>query len=146
MKDWWSETSGKAFDGKAACVKEQFDGYTAIEDIKLNGKLTLGENIADLGGLAIAYDAFERSLAGTPRPPVIDGFTPEQRFFLSAAQGWRSLTRPETTRLRTLTNPHSPPQWRVNGPVSNLPAFAAAFACKPGDPMVRPDSVRAEIW
>ena len=146
LRDWWTAEDGPRFAERARRVVAQFNGYIAIDTLHVNGELTLGENIADLGGLAIAFDAFERSLAGKPRPPAIDGFTPEQRFFLSAAQGWRSLTRPETVRLRTLTNPHSPPQWRVNGPVSNLPAFASAFGCKPGDPMVRPDSVRAEIW
>jgi predicted metalloendopeptidase len=146
LRDWWTAEDGRKFAERARRVVTQFNGYVAIDTLHVNGELTLGENIADLGGLAIAFDAFQRSLAGKPRPPAVDGFTPEQRFFLSAAQGWRSLTRPETVRLRTLTNPHSPPQWRVNGPVSNLPAFARAFSCKPGDPMVRPDSVRAEIW
>jgi putative endopeptidase len=146
LRDWWTAEDGRRFAERARRVVDQFNGYIAIDTLHVNGELTLGENIADLGGLAIAYDAFQRSLAGKPRPPLIDGFTAEQRFFLSAAQAWRSLTRPETVRLRTLTNPHSPPQWRVNGPASNVPAFALAFGCKPGDPMVRPDSVRAEIW
>jgi len=146
LRDWWTAEDGKQFAERAHRVVTQFNGYVAVDTLHVNGELTLGENIADLGGLAIAFDAFQRSLAGKPRPAAIGGFTPEQRFFLSAAQGWRSLTRPETVRLRTLTNPHSPPRWRVNGPASNLPAFARAFGCKPGDPMVRPDSVRAEIW
>ena len=146
LRDWWTAEDGRRFAERARRVVAQFNGYIAIDTFHVNGELTLGENIADLGGLAIAFDAFERSLAGKPRPPAIDGFTPEQRFFLSAAQGWRSLTRPESVRLRTLTNPHSPAQWRVNGPASNVAAFARAFGCKPGDPMVRPDSVRAEIW
>jgi putative endopeptidase len=146
LRDWWTAEDGRRFAERAQRVVAQFNGYIAIDTLHVNGELTLGENIADLGGLAIAFDAFQRSLAGKPRPAPIDGFATEQRFFLSAAQGWRSLTRPETVRLRTLTNPHSPPQWRVNGPDSNLPEFARAFGCKPGDPMVRPDSVRAEIW
>ena len=134
------------FADRARRVVAQFNGYIAVDTLHVNGELTLGENIADLGGLAIAFDAFQRSLAGKPRPPAIDGFTPEQRFFIAAGQTWRNLTRPETARLRALTDPHSPPRWRVNGPMSNVPAFAKAFGCMQGDPMVRPDSVRAEIW
>jgi putative endopeptidase len=146
LRDWWTAEDSRRFAERARRVVAQFNGYIAIDTLHVNGELTLGENLADLGGLAIAYDAFERSLAGQPQPPAIDGFTPEQRFFLGYAQGWRSLTRPEATRLRTFTNPHSPPSWRVNGPVSNSPAFARAFGCKRGDPMVRPDSARAEVW
>jgi predicted metalloendopeptidase len=146
LKDWWTAEDARRFGERAQRVVAQFNGYVAIDTLHVNGQLTLGENIADLGGLMIAYDAYERSLAGKPRPAPIDGFSAEQRFFLGYAQGWRSVTRPETTRLRTLTNPHSPPYWRVNGPVSNNPAFARAFGCKQGDPMVRPDSVRAEVW
>jgi putative endopeptidase len=112
----------------------------------VNGKLTLGENIADLGGLTIAYAALQKSLAGKPRPPRIDGFTPEQRFFLSWAQVWRESSRPEAARVQVNTNPHAPAQWRVNGPLSNMPEFATAFGCSLGDPMVRADSVRARIW
>jgi predicted metalloendopeptidase len=146
LKDWWTAEDARRFGERARRVVTQFNGYVAIDTLHVNGELTLGENIADLGGLMIAYDAFERSLAGKPRPAPVDGFTAEQRFFLGYAQGWRSVTRPETARLRALTNPHSPPYWRVNGPVSNNPAFARAFGCKQGDPMVRPDSVRAEVW
>jgi putative endopeptidase len=112
----------------------------------VNGKLTLGENIADLGGLTIAYAAFQKSLAGKPRPANIDGFTPEQRFFLSWAQVWREAMRPEQQRVLVNTNPHAPAQWRVNGPLSNMPEFAKAFGCKAGDPMVRADAIRAQIW
>ena len=146
LRDWWTAEDGQRFTERAKRVVTQFNGYIALDTLHVNGELTQGENIADLGGLAIAYDAFQRSLAGKPRPAAIDGFTPEQRFFLAAGQVWRTLTRPETARLRALTNPHSPPQWRTNGPMSNIPAFARAFGCKPGDPMVRPDTVRAEIW
>ncbi len=112
----------------------------------MNGKLTLGENIADLGGLTVAFAAFQKSMAGKPRPANIDGFTPEQRFFLSWAQVWRESSRPEAVRMQVNTNPHAPAQWRVNGPLSNMPEFARAFSCKPGEPMVRPDEVRAQIW
>jgi predicted metalloendopeptidase len=146
LRDWWTAEDAARFTERAKRVVAQFNGYVAIDTLHVNGDLTLGENIADLGGLAIAYDAFQRSLAGKPAPPPIDGFTADQRFFLAAGQVWRSLTRQEMARLRALTDPHSPPRWRVNGPMSNIPAFAKAFGCKQGDPMVRPDSVRAEIW
>jgi len=117
-----------------------------LDSVHVNGKLTLGENLADLGGLSISYAALEKALAEKGRPPNIDGFTPEQRFFLAFAQIWRANTTPEAARLRINTDPHSPGEWRTNGPMSNMPSFAAAFGCKPGDPMVRPDSVRPVIW
>jgi predicted metalloendopeptidase len=146
LRDWWTAEDGRRFTERAQRVVGQFNGYVAVDTLHVNGALTLGENLADFGGLTIAYDAFERSLAGKPRPPDIDGFTPEQRFFLGFGQGWRSVTRPQTVRLRTLTNPHAPAQWRVNGPVSNMPEFTRAFGCKPDDAMLRPDSVRAAVW
>ena len=146
LRDWWTAEDARRFTERAQRVVAQFNGYVAVDTFHVNGQLTLGENIADLGGLTIAYYAFEQSLAGKPRPRDIDGFTPEQRFFLAFAQGWRNRTRPETLRLRTLTDPHSPPHGRVNGPTSNMPEFARAFGCKAGDAMLRPDSVRAEVW
>jgi putative endopeptidase len=112
----------------------------------VNGKLTLGENLADYGGLSVAYAALEKALAEKGRPGPIDGFTPEQRFFLAWAQIWRANTTPEAQRLRINTDPHSPGRWRTNGPLSNMPEFAAAFGCKSGDPMVRDASVRPVIW
>jgi putative endopeptidase len=114
--------------------------------LHVNGKLTLGENIADLGGVLIAYGAYRRSLAGKPEPVSIDGLTGDQRFFLAWAQIWRSNIRPEFNRLLVTVDPHGPPVFRTNGPLSNIPAFAKAFGCKPGDPMVRPDSERVQIW
>ncbi len=146
LRDWWTANDARRFTDRAQRVVAQFNGYVAVDTFHINGQLTLGENIADLGGLTIAYYAFEKSLQGKPRPPAIDGFTAEQRFLLGFAQGWRNLTRPEAIRLRTLTDPHSPPRWRVNGSVSNLTEFARAFGCKAGDGMVRPDSVRADVW
>ena len=114
--------------------------------MSLNGKLVLSESIADLGGITMAYYALQKSMEGKPRPANIDGFTPEQRFFLAWAQIWRQNITPEAQRVRINTDPHSPGQWRANGPLSNMPQFAAAFGCKSGDPMVRPDSVRPVIW
>jgi putative endopeptidase len=147
LRDWWTAQDAAAYKARAQLVSDQFDRYTIIDSAThVNGKLTLGENIADLGGLTIAYAAFQKSLAGKPRPAKIDGFTPEQRFFLSWAQVWRESSRPEAARVQVNTNPHAPARWRVNGPLSNMPEFARAFSCAPGDPMVRGDSLRAQIW
>ena len=147
LRDWWRPEDAAAYKARAQLVSDQFDRYTILDTAThVNGKLTLGENIADLGGLTIAYAALQKSMAGKPRPPKIDGFTPEQRFFLSWAQVWREASRPEAARVQVNTNPHAPAQWRVNGPLSNMPEFAKAFSCSPGDPMVRPDSARAQIW
>ena len=145
-EDWWTEADAAEYVSRADRVVAQYDSYVAVDSLHLNGKLTLGENIADIGGLKIAYTALQKALAGKPRPAVIDGFTPEQRFFLGWAQVWRQENRPENARVRVATDPHSSPQWRVNGPLSDLPEFAKAFGCKGGDAMVRPDSIRAEIW
>jgi endothelin-converting enzyme/putative endopeptidase len=123
-------------------VAKQFDDYVAIDDLHINGKLTLGENIADLGGVRLAYAALQQELAHTPREA--SAFTPEQQFFLGFAQSWCTNIRPEVLRLIVKTNPHSPPRSRINGPVSNIPEFASAFQCKQGSPMVRRD--RCEVW
>jgi len=147
LRDWWTAQDAAAYKERAQRVSDQFDAYTVVDTAThVNGKLTLGENIADLGGLTIAYAAYEKSLQGKPRPANINGFTPEQRFFLSWAQVWRERMRPEAQRLLVNTNPHAPAKWRVNGPLSNMPEFAKAFSCQPGDPMVRPADVRAQIW
>jgi putative endopeptidase len=146
LRNWWGASDLEKFKRGTGLVSSQFDSYTVLDSLHVNGKLTLGENLADLGGLSIAYAALEKALAEKGRPALIDGFTPEQRFFLAWAQIWRQNITPEAQRVRINTDPHSPGQWRANGPVSNMPAFAAAFGCKPGDPMVRPDSVRPVIW
>jgi putative endopeptidase len=147
LRDWWTPQDAAAYKTRAQLVSDQFDAYTVVDSAThVNGKLTLGENIADLGGLTIAYAAFQKSLAGKPRPANVDGFTPEQRFFLSWAQVWRQSMRQEQARLLVNVDPHAPSTWRVNGPLSNMPEFAKAFGCKPGDPMVRSDALRAQIW
>jgi putative endopeptidase len=146
LSGWWTEGDTKEFNRRAEVVKKQFDGYVAIDTLHVNGKLTLGENIADLGGLLIAYGAYRRSLEGKPEPALIAGFTGPQRFFLAWAQIWRTKTRPEFTKLLVNIDPHAPPEFRTIGPLSNIPAFAEAFGCKPGDPMVRPESELAQIW
>jgi putative endopeptidase len=146
LKDWWTEADGKRFTTQADLVVKQFDGYIQVDTFHVNGRLTLGENIADYGGVLTGFDAFERAQARGTRAGLIDGFTPEQRFFISYAQSFRGHDRPERLRTRVTTDPHSPDRWRVDGPLSNDPAFAAAFGCKPGDPMVRPPDVVARIW
>jgi putative endopeptidase len=144
LKDWWSPEDLKNFKARAACVSDQFDGYVVDGDLHQNGKLVLGESIADLGGLTIAYAAYEKSLEGKPRPPEKDGFTPEQRFFLGWAQVWGANQRIEYARLMANTNPHPLPRFRANGPLSNMAEFAAAFACKKGEAMVREQTCK--IW
>jgi putative endopeptidase len=146
LRNWWGASDLEKFKRGTGLVSSQFDSYTVLDSLHVNGKLTLGENLADLGGLSIAYAALEKALAEKGRPALIDGFTPEQRFFLAWAQIWRQNITPEAQRVRINTDPHSPGQWRANGPVSNMPEFAKAFGCKAGDPMVRPDSVRPVIW
>ena len=144
LADWWSAPVAAEFDRRAACVVRQYDGYVAVDDVRVNGKLTLGENLADLGGLTLSHAAYQASRAGKPPEAAVGGFTAEQQFFLAHAQAWCALIRPENARLRAVTDPHSPARWRVNGPLSNLPAFARAFSCRAGDPMVRAD--RCEVW
>jgi putative endopeptidase len=146
LSGWWTESDTKEFNRRAEVVEKQFDNYVAIDTLHVNGKLTLGENIADLGGLLIAHGAYRRSLQGKPSPAPIDGLTGDQRFFLAWAQIWRAKTRPEYTRLLVNVDPHAPPEFRTIGPLSNIPAFAQAFGCKAGDPMVRPETERAQIW
>jgi predicted metalloendopeptidase len=145
LKDWWTPESLARFKQLAAGIVKQFDGYVAVDDLHINGNLTQGENIADLGGVKLAYTALEKELGNGPREKI-DGFTPEQRFFLGWATVWRTNQRPETTRVRTLTDPHSPAPFRVNGPLSNLPEFAQAFEAPAGAPMVRSEAERVVIW
>jgi putative endopeptidase len=145
LEDWWTGDDAKNFDALAQKVVEQFNGYIGVDTLHVNGKLTLGENIADLGGLTIAYEAWKLSLHGKPAP-VIDGLTGDQRFFLAHAQAWKTKWRPELVRLVVQTDPHSPPWWRVNGPLSNMPQFQQAFHCKAGDAMVAGESTRVTIW
>lgn len=144
LKMWWTPDDRKKFEERADCVVNQFGGYEIQENLNINGKLTLGENIADLGGLTMAYAAYQKSLEGKTKPANIDGFTPEQRFFLGYAQVWAAKGTPEFERQQVLTDSHSNARYRVNGPLSNLPQFAEAFQCKTGDKMVR--AVSCKIW
>src|SRR5207247_1335760 len=123
-------------------VIDKFNGFEVEKGLNENGKLVVGESIADLGGLVVAYAAFQKSMEGKPRPANIDGFTPEQRFFLGYARGWANNIRPEFARLLVNIDPHPLAKFRVNGPLSNMPQFAAAFQCKAGDSMVRPEKPR----
>jgi predicted metalloendopeptidase len=143
LRDWWSPDVGKEFDRRSECVVTQYEGYVAVDDLRLNGRLTLGENIADLGGLKLAYAALAKSHPPQPAAAA-GGFDDRQLLFLGAAQAWCGKTRPENARLRVTVDPHSPPLHRINGPLSNLPEFAEAFGCKPGDRMVRQE--RCEVW
>jgi endothelin-converting enzyme/putative endopeptidase len=143
LKDWWTAADGKAFDDRAQCFVDQYSSLTAVDEVKLNGKLTLGENVADNGGLRISLMAYLARVKAEPAK-TIDGFTPEQRLFLGWGQVWCDNTRPELARLLAQTNPHSPARERVNGVVSNMPEFQKAFACKPGTPMVRQNQCR--VW
>jgi predicted metalloendopeptidase len=143
LNDWWTADDAREFEKRADCFVRQYAGYNATSDLKLNGKLTLGENSADGGGVRIAYMALLDTLAGKPGAKV-DGFTPEQRFFLGWAQVWCGNRTEEQERVLALTDPHSPGKWRVNGTLSNMPEFRTAFGCTTGQPMVREDSCR--VW
>ncbi len=143
LRDWWTEADGKEFEKRARCVVDQYAQYTVVDEVKINSKLTLGEDIADLAGILLAWDAWKMATAGQKLEPR-DGLTPEQRFFVGNAQWACANMRPEDLRIRAMTDPHSPPVWRVNGLMPNVPEFARAFSCKAGQPMVRENVCR--IW
>lgn len=145
LNDWWTAEDRSRFESRTKKLVEQFNGYQALEDLNVNGELTLGENIADLGGLTMAYLAYQKSLVGKTRL-TIDGFTPEQRFFIGWAQVWRVNYRPESLRRQVLTNVHSPDNFRAIGAPSNLNEFYKAFDVKPKDKMYRDNAVRVQIW
>ena len=145
LRDWWTKEDGERFNTRAAMVGKQFDAFSPLDSVHVNGKLTMGENLADLGGLTIAYAAFEK----TPQAKAqqkIDGFTPEQRFFLGWAQVWHSSARPEMLREQVQTDPHAPDQFRTIGPLMNMPEFYQAFGCQEGNKMMRAQADRAKIW
>jgi putative endopeptidase len=146
LKEWWTKNVSKEFDKRAACVVSQFDEFIAVDDVHVNGKLTLGENIADLGGIKLAYAAFQTMRKGREIKGGNYAYTPEQEFFLGYAQSWCGNVRKEMTRLQVNTDPHSPAKFRVNGPLSNLPEFGQAFSCGEGSAMVRPPAKRCEVW
>lgn len=145
LHDWWTPEDAKKFTDKTNVVVNQFNSYTVLDSIHVNGQLTLGENLADLGGIAIAYEAFKKTKQGQSTEKI-DGFTPDQRFFLSWAQVWKQNATAEETASRIKTDPHSPGLWRCNSPLSNMPEFYNAFNVQPGDKMYRADSTRAKVW
>jgi len=148
FKNWWTAEDKKKFEERTARLVKQFDDYVAIDGLHVKGQLTLGENIADLGGLNVAYDALQMALKKNPAEAgkKIDGYSEDQRFFLNFAQIWRRVFRPEELKLRLNTDPHAPAFFRAIGAPSNMPAFASTFACKPGDAMVRTGEQQVVIW
>lgn len=144
LRMWWTTEDRTKFEERTACLIEQFNGYEVQPGLFMNGRISLGENIGDFAGLTVSYDAFMRSLEGKPRPEKIDGFTPEQRFFLGWAQIWAAKYTSEAEILQVKNGPHSLPRFRVNGPLSNMPQFQQAFGCKAGDKMVRRNMCR--LW
>ena len=146
--NWWQESDRKGFEARTAKLVQQFDDYESIDGLHVKGQLTLGENIADLGGLTVAYDALQQALedAGGESGEKIDGYTQDQRFFINWATVWRRNFTPDELKVRLNTDPHAPAKFRAIGAPSNMPAFAAAFQCEPGDAMVRPEDKRVVIW
>jgi endothelin-converting enzyme/putative endopeptidase len=145
LRDWWTDEDGKRFDERAKCVSDQYGQYVVVDDIKINSKLTLGEDIADLGGTILAYEAWKVATANQ-KLEKRDGLTPEQRFFVGFAQWACEDRKPEALRLSAAVNPHSPGRYRINGVVVNMPEFATAFQCKPGQPMVKDPAKVCRIW
>jgi putative endopeptidase len=146
MNNWWTKEDRTKFDAKTKLVVDQFDKYEPLPDVFVQGKLTLGENIADLGGLTLGYYAMQKYYKKNGGRKKIAGFTPEQRFYLGWAQVWASNTRPEYVKQQVTTDPHSPSMYRVNGPMSNLEEFWKAWNVKPGDKMYRGGKLQAKIW
>ncbi|MDE1886498.1 MAG: M13 family metallopeptidase, partial [Xanthomonadaceae bacterium] len=156
LADWWTAADRAQFEARAQKLVEQFNSYVPVDDLHINGKLTLGENIADLGGLLVAWDAFKLTPQGrgenasqgrdARESSVLNSLSPDQRFFYAYAQTWRTAQRPAQLRLQVQSNEHAPAKYRTNGPLADMPAFAHAFACKTDDAMVRPASQIVEIW
>jgi len=147
LRDWWTADDGKEFEKRVSCIADEYSNFVAVDDLKLNGRLTLGENTADNGGARIALMALEHMIADDKtgkEGQKIDGYTPEQRFFLGFARVWCEKRRPEYARTQVTTNPHSPGRWRVNGVVQNMPEFQQAWGCKAGQPMVSANACR--VW
>jgi endothelin-converting enzyme/putative endopeptidase len=142
LRDWWTPAVAAEFDKRSACLVHQYDQYVAVDTLHVNGRLTLGENIADQGGIKLAYGAWARTSGG--QGPAVAGFDAKQQFFLGFAQSWCSKLRPEFQRLRVTTDPHAPERFRVNGPLANFAEFGAAFGCKAGAPMAPVQ--RCQIW
>jgi len=145
VKNWWTKSDYDKFKVKTQQVIDLYNSFTVLDSVHVKGALTVGENTADVGGVAIAYDAFKLTKEGQDTTKI-DGFTPDQRFFISVARIWRVKMKNEFLRLWINNNPHSPPMWRVNGPLMNSAAFYKAFSVQPGDKMLVSDSARLHIW
>jgi endothelin-converting enzyme/putative endopeptidase len=145
LRDWWTKKDGDEFEKRANCVRDQYSKYIVVDDIKLNGKLTSGEDIADLGGTILAWAAWKEATKNMKLEPR-DGLTPDQRFFVGLAQWACENERPENLRVMAATNPHSPGKYRINGVVVNLPEFAAAFQCKAGSALVKKPEDVCKVW
>ncbi|PRY34671.1 putative endopeptidase [Spirosoma oryzae] len=145
LRDWWTKQDGERFSTKTQAVVKQYDGYSILNNMHVNGRLTLGENLADLGGITLAYQAFKLTKEGQSNQKI-DGFTPDQRFFLGFAQVWRIKVRDEAERVRITTDPHSPAKFRVNGPLANFEPFYKAFNVQPGDKLYKPEVDQAKVW
>jgi putative endopeptidase len=145
LRDWWAPSDAKTFEARAKAFGAQYSAYEPLPGAHVNGELTMGENIADLGGLTLGLDAYHASLHGKPAP-VIDGLTGDQRVFLGWAQAWRGKLRDDAVRRQVVSDPHSPRQYRVNGPVRNIDAWYAAFGVKPGDKLYIAPDQRVRIW
>ncbi len=143
LRDWWTEKDSKEFERRTDCIANQYAQYTIVDDIKINSRLTLGEDVADLGGTILAYLAWKQATAKQQLEDR-EGLTPDQRFFVGFAQWVCNNERPENLRVRALTDPHSPGRYRINGAVVNMPEFEKAFSCKAGQPMVKQD--RCRVW
>jgi endothelin-converting enzyme/putative endopeptidase len=143
LHDWWTPADAAAFQKRADCVSDEYSQFKVVDDIKINGKLTMGEDVADLGGTLLAYIAWKAANKGKTLQPI-DGLTPDQRFFIGMAQWACGSERPENLRVGAITDPHSPLEYRINGVVSNMPEFQSAFGCKAGQPMVRANSCK--VW
>ncbi len=145
LRDWWTKDDREKFNARTKCVADQYATYTIVDDIKINSQLTLGEDVADLGGEILAYIAWQGATKDSKLVPT-DGLTPEQRFFVGFAQWACANERPEQMRVNATTDPHSPAEYRINGVVVNMPEFAKAFACKPGQAMVKPEGAVCKVW
>ena len=144
LRNWWTKEDREKFDARTKCVVDQYAEYVIVDDIKINSKLTLGEDVADLGGEILAYLAWQN--ATKDKVGAEDGLTPEQRFFIGFAQWACENERPEESRMRATADPHSPAKYRINGVTVNMPEFAKAFACKAGQPMVKPEGRVCKVW
>jgi endothelin-converting enzyme/putative endopeptidase len=146
LENWWTDTDFKNFQTRTACTTKQYDSYFVEPGLHLQGKLVTGEALGDLGGVNLAYRAYKRSREGKGPESTVDGFTPDQQFFLAEAQ-WRGMiVRPESARVAVSVDPHPPGKFRVLGPLSNMPEFEHAFSCKAGDEMVRSEAERCSVW